>query len=365
MKKIGDSFKGILGGIVFVLIGIVLLWWNEGNNVKNLKTTAELEKVYKDVKSDSIDSSNDGKLVAVSGKLINEEELTDKEFNITIKTPLMYRKVEIYQWDEKEDTTDDVTTYSYEKKWSEELIDSNEFNKKGYTNPTSKLYESETYASSDVKVGAFSLTSDQVNMLNTDSVYTNYDKDALEDMKLNVIDNYITTSKDLKKPEIGDMRISFHYNTSTEVSVLAVQTGDTFAPFTSSVGKTVNKVMNGIHTGKEMIEDVKAQNKMIKWLLRLGGALLIMIGIGAVLKPISTIASFVPILGSIVGTAVGLIAFVLGLCLSLIIIAIAWIRFRPILGICLLAIAVILIIVLIILGNKKKAQNAANNTVTE
>ena len=29
MKRIGNSFKGIAGGFILILIGIVLLWWNE------------------------------------------------------------------------------------------------------------------------------------------------------------------------------------------------------------------------------------------------------------------------------------------------------------------------------------------------
>ena len=49
MKRVGNAFKGILGGFVIILIGIVLLWWNEGNNVRNLKTTAEMDKVVIDV----------------------------------------------------------------------------------------------------------------------------------------------------------------------------------------------------------------------------------------------------------------------------------------------------------------------------
>ena len=118
MKRIGNSFKGILGGIVVIIIGVCLLWWNEGNNVKNLKTTAEMDKTVIDVKSDSIDSKNDGKLIATSGKLINEKELTDSKFGVTVKTPILKRLVEVYQWDEESHTDDDGdTTYSYEKKW--------------------------------------------------------------------------------------------------------------------------------------------------------------------------------------------------------------------------------------------------------
>ena len=106
MKREKKKAAGPFTGILFIIIGIGLLWWNEGNNVKNIKTTAELEDNYVDVKSDSISPKNEGKLVAVSGKLINDAELVDDKFNITIKTPLMKRIVEVYQWEEKEESDD-------------------------------------------------------------------------------------------------------------------------------------------------------------------------------------------------------------------------------------------------------------------
>ena len=168
MKRIGNSFKGIAGGFILILIGIVLLWWNEGNNVKNIKTTAEMEKVVIDVKSDKVNSKNDGKLIATNGELINEQELTDDDLGVTIKTPKMIRVVEVYQWDENSTTDDDGhTTYSYRKKWSDDLIDSGNFHDKNKKNPTTKLFENKTYTSSDVKVGAFSLSSNQIERLST------------------------------------------------------------------------------------------------------------------------------------------------------------------------------------------------------
>jgi hypothetical protein len=84
-----------------------------------------------------------------------------------------------------------------------------------------------------------------------------------------------------------------------------------------------------------------------------------MIGFGAILKPISAVTSYVPILGSLVGAAVGLVAFVLGLAVGLVVIAVAWIRFRPILGICLLAAVVALVVFLIARGKKTKAPEQA------
>ena len=127
MKRVGNAFKGILGGFVFILIGIVLLWWNEGNNVRNIKTTAEMDKIVVDVPSDKVDSANEGKLVATHGKVINEEEMFDETFNVKVQTPIMKRVVEVYQWDEDSDTDEDGhTTYSYKKVWDTDIIDSGE-----------------------------------------------------------------------------------------------------------------------------------------------------------------------------------------------------------------------------------------------
>lgn len=355
MKKIGNSFKGILGGFVIIIIGIGLLWWNEGNNVKNLKTTAEAAKSLIDVKSDSVDSKNEGKLIATNGKLINETELEDETFKVKIKTPLLKRIVEVYQWDEDSSTDDDGdTTYSYSKKWSSDIIDSGNFHRSGHDNPTHKEYEDEEYASDDVKVGAFSLSSNQIKRLSTKANYTSFDPETLTELNLTTSGNYITNSKDLNKPEIGDMRISFVYNNSTEISVLAVQQGNTFVDFVSKAGKTINRIEDGTHSGAEMVENIKKENNLLKWILRAIGALLIISGIGTILKPISTITGFVPILGNIVGAAVGLVSFVLGLAISLIVIAVAWVRFRPVLGIGLLVGAAVLIVFLITRGKKSK-----------
>ena len=362
MKRIGNAFGGVLGGFVLIIIGIVLLWWNEGNNVRNIKTTAEMEKIVVDVPSDKVDINNDGKLIATNGKLLNEEILVDETFNVRVKTPLMKRIVEIYQWEEDSSTDDDGnTTYSYDKKWSSDIIDSGDFHNKKYENPKSKLYEDKDYNSKDVKVGVFSLSSNQINMLSTKENYTSFDNDKAQELKLNVQGIYLTNSKDLDHPEIGDMRISFKYNGSNEISVLAVQQGNTFTSFVSKTDKSVNRVMDGTKSGKEMINVIKEEDKFIKWLLRAIGVILCIAGFGAILKPISAITSFIPLLGSIAGAAVGLVSIVLGLCVGFIVIAIAWIRYRPLLGICLLVSVIILVVLLLIRGKKTKEKSLEVN----
>ena len=63
MKKIGQSFSGVIIGFILVVVGIGILWWNEGNNVSNLRSVSEGLKNYVDVSSTEVDNENEGKLV--------------------------------------------------------------------------------------------------------------------------------------------------------------------------------------------------------------------------------------------------------------------------------------------------------------
>ena len=365
MKKIGDSFKGILGGIIAIIIGVILLWWNEGNNVRNIKTTDEMMKTVIDVDSKAIDSANEGKLVATHGKLVNEETLTDNVFGASIVTPKMVRTVEVYQWVEKEEDDDGTKHYSYTKEWSERLIDSSSFNQSGHENPKSKPYENSEMYTKDATVGAFRLSSDQIEMLSTEGVFVDYNAEKLTSLGYHLVGNYITNSKNYDNPEVGDVRIIINYNNSTDISVLAVQTGNTFTDFVSSVGKTHNRVVDGIHSGRDMINIIIKENKIIKWLLRFAGILLCVIGVATIFKPLTTLANFVPILGGIVNMAVGLVGLIVGLAISLVVIAIAWIRFRPLIGIALLVVVGVLIFILIKKKKTKVETNPVENTTTE
>ena len=66
----------------------------------------------------------------------------------------------------------------------------------------------------------------------------------------------------------------------------------------------------------------------------------LVIGIILVFRLVSILADVVPILGDIVGAGTGLIAFLLAAVLSLSTIAVAWIVFRPLLGIILIVVAI-------------------------
>ncbi len=72
-----------------------------------------------------------------------------------------------------------------------------------------------------------------------------------------------------------------------------------------------------------------------------------MIGFNMVFKVASVLADVIPVLGGVVGAGTGIIAFLLAACLSLVTIAIAWVFYRPVLGVTLLVLAIGLIVLVI------------------
>ena len=75
---------------------------------------------------------------------------------------------------------------------------------------------------------------------------------------------------------------------------------------------------------------------------------------------LTTILKVVPFIAGIFGWGVGIVCTVIGVAWSLIVIAIAWLFYRPILAICLLAIAAFLIWVFAFKGKDKLKELAAN-----
>lgn len=368
MKKGNSLVGGILGGILLIIIGIGLLWWNEGRTVKTQKGINEAKNNYIQVKSDKVDSKNDNKLVATNGKLdlSYSSELLDLDFNIKVLSAKMVRVVEMYQWTE-DCTTDDnnVERCNYKKEWKDSLIDSSNFKKSGHDNPGSMPYESKVYLGDNVKMGEYNLPDSLLNDLSTKQTKS---QSELTEEYANAIEGYIVsgeyiTNQSGDTPVIGNVRIAFKYNNSDSVSVLGVQTNSTFTKYVSKNGTKIFRIKEGTHTGDVIIQDLVDENNMFKWIFRLVGTLFVIIGIGSIFSPINKIANFIPLVGGAVSLVTGLISLLAGLALSLIVIALAWFRFRPLLSISLLIIVALLIVALIMI--KKKNENAKINTTTE
>ena len=89
-----------------------------------------------------------------------------------------------------------------------------------------------------------------------------------------------------------------------------------------------------------MFAAAERENTVITWLLRVGGFLLMCFGVSRIFRPLVVVADVVPFFGNLIGMGVGLVSFVVAAPLSLLTIAVAWVFYRPLLGIGLLLAAV-------------------------
>ena len=166
-------------------------------------------------------------------------------------------------------------------------------------------------------------------------------------------------------PQVGDVRITFTKTMPANVSIIAKVAGETFTQFKAKNGKTFQALSMGNKTAAEMYESGHASNNMWLWILRILGVLMICGGLKGIFGILITVLKVIPFVANIVGWGVNLVCNVVGIAWSLIVIAIAWIFYRPLLAIALLAIAGFLIWVFAFKGKDKLKEMAHRNKASQ
>ena len=393
-SRLGNSFKGIGTGILLIVAATVLLWWNEGRTVRTGDAIAEAQMVTEPIPSiDKIDSAFEGKLVYARGNAVTNDELTDPVFGVKVNAIKMRRHVEYYQWVEHSKSEkrtklgggeETVTTYTYSKEWVDTPVDSQTFKKmEGHENKTRIQSENVSWIAPNVTFGAYRFPEFLTRSISGEKALTislsdaqraelqkaffapnaNMDTSQVVGQQgasmIHIQGNTLYVGRQPGTPSIGDVRVTFFETPAAEVSILAKVNGDTFVPFRASNGNTFSRLSMGVQDMNSMFDAAKSGNATMAWILRGLGLALCVTGFGMVFAPLKVLADVIPLLGSIVGAGTGLVAGLLGSAWSLVIIAIAWIRFRPVLGFCLLGAALTLVILLFIKGRMKKANPAS------
>ena len=312
-QNIKNSFAGVIIGIILFLASFVILWLNEGHSVAQIAKANYMAKNAIEVSTDIINRDNDNKLIQVSGKAVTNTTLTDDIVTIPNAFALS-RNVEMYQWQENSQTetkdevggsTTETTTYSYEKVWSSERIDSEDFHKSGHNNPKFPLQSADYYAESG-KLGEY-------NKIFESTYYKGYDPE---------------------NPNIGDIRISYEYVPSgVNISIIGQQKSDNTISNLKLKNSSVYLQMDGLNTKEEMINSFRQDNKFFTNFIRIVGWLLMFIGLNLLINPLVTLFKIFPFASSIIGFLTSGLMFLVSLALSLLTIAIAWFAYRPTLSI--------------------------------
>lgn len=174
VKRLGNSFKGVLVGIVLFIAGFPVLFSNESRSVATAKRLDEGAGAVVSVAADKVDGANEGKLVHVSGLATTEDTLVDDQFGVSAKAIRLVREVEVYQWVEHSETRPvkkdgkeyKETTYTYKLEWCSKPVDSQGFKEKGHDNVPAVLAfgDRESFATK-VTLGAFSLSAEDIKRI--------------------------------------------------------------------------------------------------------------------------------------------------------------------------------------------------------
>lgn len=369
-SRIGSSIRGVFIGIVLIIAGVILLFWNEGRAVKTSQSLKEGAASVISISPDSIDPASEGRLVHFTGEAKTPSVLIDSEFGAGGPALKLKRTVEVYQWVQSAESktveklggsTETTTTYTYKREWRDEIIDSSEFQESpGHTNPTSKLFENEEWLAENVSVGAFTIPEDMIRSLSgyqplpvTDEMLSNLSYDIQENTEIISGILYYRT-EDPANPQIGDTRISFEIIPTQTISVIAGQKGSSLAPFSTSKGRTISFIQTGEASADQMFEGAIEGNKVMTWVLRILGIILLFAGFRSVFGLLPILASVVPPVGRLLGAGMSFVSSILALVVGLIVISVAWIIARPIIGIGLLVGAIVIFTLAVKLKGKKK-----------
>jgi hypothetical protein len=369
-----ESIKGVLFGLVLFVVSFPLLFWNEGRAVRTSKGLTEGLGAVATVPVDNVDPAKEGKLIHVSGAVKTDAPLTDDQLGVQVTAVKLIRNVEMFQWKEHEKSeshkktgggTETVKTWDYKQEWAEGRIDSSSFkHPEGHENPEAPAFESKTFVANKVTVGAFTMSADQIGQL-TNAASHPVDAAAAQQLpagvrdKFKIADGKFYQGDNAATPKLGDVRISFQVVNPATVSLVGVQTGQSFTPYKTGTDTTILLVEEGSLTAQQMFKKAEDRNTVMTWILRGGGFLMMFLGIFLIFRPIVVFADVLPLFGTLLGAGIGLFAFLGAATMSFITIAVAWIVYRPIIGIAMLVLAGGALYWLRSTGVKKKAARAA------
>jgi Transmembrane protein 43 len=354
-SRIGASIQGTLFGIIVIPLMILLLWWNEGRAVTTANSLKEAAAAVVHVAADKVDPANEKKLVHVTGDAKAAGPVVDTNYGISVPALRLVRSEEIYQWVENTNTEtrqkvgggeETTTTYTYDKQWVDAPVKSAQFKKPdGHTNEGDLVAGNADFSAEKVTLGAFKVPANFVKQMGsrikhavTDADLTTLPSDLKARTKIQ--DGAFYIGPNPQEPKIGDVRTTFEIVKPGTFTILAAQLSDTFEPYQTKAGNAIEFIEAGTVSAEKMFKDAAVGNMIFTWLLRFVGFLFMAFGFMAIMRPLSVLGSVIPFIGNIIGMGTGLISFAIAGTISFVVIAIAWIVVRPLLGIALLALAI-------------------------
>jgi len=374
ISRMASALLGILVGILLIIAMFVLIYINESRGLHMAQSLAQTKQVVITVKSAPIEEKNNLKVIYLNGLATTNNILNDALLGIAVKGIRLKRKVEMYQWQQQTETKTEkelggsekeITTYTYHHIWADKPINSEAFKDvSGHQNPANMPFESEQHQAQNVTVGDFTLPTNLIDkILNESSV-------DLAKVNLTVLQqatsltvhhdgNTLYLGQHSQSPQVGDIRITATQVLPQDVSIIAQQTDHTLKPYLAPAGQMVALLVSGTVSADQMIDDAATENQMLIWILRLVSLVVMIIGVGLILRPLAVFADVVPFFGSLVNMSIWLMASLCGLLLWAMATTIAWFFVRPLWAIGLIVIMLCCVYLIYLHRNKSHFKNTS------
>lgn len=353
-RRSGTKKGGFCSGVFGLILGVVLLFWNEGRSVKRYAMIQEgIKSVVSVSDTSTVNSKNEGKLVILSGPLTTTDSpLNDSSFGVEQEALLMDRQVAMYQWTEtkKQQKKDDktITTYSYSKGWYTTLKSSSSFHEiRGHSNPTSMKFSSYSIVADPWNLGIFTIAPDMKRKLRSSKPLAGLNTDDLPSGTTQAEaksggDSYYYGSGSSSFPQVGDTKVSYTYLPVGGIfTILAKQTGASFEGYQTKSGGKWYEIRQGKLSAEELFAQAQADNKSLTLILRVIGFFLLFVGCNNLFAPIISLAAVTPCFGAamaecLAGTIIPFVCFILAGGIFGVVVGCAWLFYRPLLSIPLL-----------------------------
>lgn len=278
---------GLVIGIILLLLGAGILVYNEMSTMKKAQTLNAAANKAITANATDIVSSNNGKLVHVTGMTKVDTTLEDKQFNVRAKAIKLKRVVEMLQWKEISNThtithADGSSTtekrYDYRKEWSEKNINSSFFKNRRYHNPSSKPYRSRLFLAQNVKLGEYKLTKGVLDKMNAYTPYHN-----LGSYSGGVSGNTIYLNG-IHSNRVGDVRVKYYVIDEGAMTIVAKQNGKSLSSYRMASGENLVLAKKGTLSLDEVFEKAESDNSTTAWIFRGVGGVLVFIGLLLIIR---------------------------------------------------------------------------------
>jgi hypothetical protein len=109
-------------------------------------------------------------------------------------------------------------------------------------------------------------------------------------------------------------------------------------------GGSIAFIQAGTVSAADMFKSEQATNTVFTWILRIVGWLLMFLGVMMSLGPISAFAKFIPFIGNIADWGIMFAGFAVASFFATIIVAVAWVFYRPLIAIGLVVLGVAIVV---------------------